>query len=476
MCFDPRLRPLKMHNEETMNGAVSGSPMVDSAAMRHLPSPAATFLPELFHILSDRRITYCVMGNTRVLPEIPENDIDIVCAPGERPALIGAFEALVERYGGYVAQVLQHESTATYHVAYLPLPQNRSAYVKLDLCTDYLVAGRKLLSAEWILQDREKSAAGFYTAAPDREFTYYLLKKLGKAKADGAALEHLSALLLRDSGGCRAALARCWPPASADLIARALAAKDWSPIAAARPLLQRQVRTRLPRRNLALVLAEWSRLLSRLLRPTGFVISVLGPDGSGKSTVLAGLVPRLSALGRRTARFHLKPPIAGRESEGGVVVDPHGQRPRGPVMSILKLLYLVFAYNLGWLVSVWLPRLRSGLIFFDRYYHDILADPRRYRNGAPGWVVRTLGRLIPTPDLFLVIDVAPEAVRARKSEVSAQEGIRQFSAYRALCAELPNAHLIDGNVPAEAVIAQCESRVAQAMARRLSGRGFHVPR
>jgi thymidylate kinase len=114
------------------------------------------------------------------------------------------------------------------------------------------------------------------------------------------------------------------------------------------------------------------------------------------------------------------------------------------------------------------------MIFFDRYYHDHLADPRRYRSGAPKWLVRLVGRLIPMPDLFLVMDVLPEAARQRKAEVSAEESARQFGAYRALCAELPNAHLIDANRSPGEVASQCEGVVVRAMAARLQGRARHA--
>ena len=114
------------------------------------------------------------------------------------------------------------------------------------------------------------------------------------------------------------------------------------------------------------------------------------------------------------------------------------------------------------------------MIFFDRYYHDVLADPRRYRSAAPQWLARLAGRLIPAPDLFLVLDVDPSTARSRKSEVSVDESERQFHAYRSLCRELPNAFLIDANAAPTQVAAQCEGVVVRAMAMRLQKRAKHV--
>ena len=199
----------------------------------------------------------------------------------------------------------------------------------------------------------------------------------------------------------------------------------------------------------------------------GFVTAILGPDGSGKSTVLSKILPRTANLGQETWQFHLWPRGDRQARQRAPVTAPHSLPPRGLASSTLKLLFLAWRYNAGWLAAVFKPYRRSAMIWFDRYYHDMLADPKRYRMGAPAWLVRLVGRLIPKPDLFLILDVRPEVARARKSEVSEAESQRQFHAYRALAKELPNAVLIDANGSSEEVAAACERAVVAAMARRL---------
>ena len=36
---------------------------------------------------------------------------------------------------------------------------------------------------------------------------------------------------------------------------------------------------------------------------------------------------------------------------------------------------------------------RSNFVIFDRYFHDVLVDPRRYRYGGPSWYAKFLARM-----------------------------------------------------------------------------------
>jgi thymidylate kinase len=466
---------LKVQISKPLTGVQQYPETIDRANMTQPYTTDSALLTEFFNALDERSIPYCVVGDVSGLPQIPENDVDIVCATDSVPALTGLIASFATRHGGRIAQMLRHESAATYYVLHFPIAEGRCAFLKLDICSDYVVGGRLFLDAAWLLEGRAPAAGkSFFTAAPAREFAYYIMKKIAKGFADTSALRHLSDLVSRDLDGCRAVLNRYWTKDSAQRIEAAIVAKQWSDLEPVLSALRRELAEHLPPQSLSLALAEIGRRMWRVLEPTGFVVAVLGPDGAGKGTLLATLLPRLSALGRQTFRFHLTPPIWSSPLSTAVVDDPHARPERGGFTSALKLFYLAFVYNIGWLNSVWLARRQSGMIFFDRYYHDHLADPRRYRSGAPKWLVRLVGRLIPMPDLFLVMDVLPEAARQRKAEVSAEESARQFGAYRALCAELPNAHLIDANRSPGEVASQCEGVVVRAMAARLQGRARHA--
>ena len=122
---------------------------------------------------------------------------------------------------------------------------------------------------------------------------------------------------------------------------------------------------------------------------------ILGPDGVGKSSVIAGLLIRLEAAGWKARMRHLKPHgvarLLGRPM--GIVVDPHAKAPRGALISLIKIVV--------WLAEEWCEVIfreeRGTCTICDRYYHDLLVDPRRFRFGAPLGTAAWIGRLMPQP-------------------------------------------------------------------------------
>jgi hypothetical protein len=85
---------------------------------------------------------------------------------------------------------------------------------------------------------------------------------------------------------------------------------------------------------------------------------------------------------------------------------------------------------LGWLPRIALPRRRTTLVVLERGYADTTVDPRRYRLSTPAWVAHAFARLLPQPDLTLVLDAPADVIRARKPELSPAEVERQLAVWR----------------------------------------------
>ena len=165
------------------------------------------------------------------------------------------------------------------------------------------------------------------------------------------------------------------------------------------------------------------------------LVAVLGCDGSGKSTVIEQAGTRLKPEFAGVCCLHLRPHLRTRRKDQRAADDPHGAPPRGWLASCLKLFYFALDYNLGHLIKVRPHLRRSALVLFDRYCHDLLIDPRRYRYGGPMGLARLLARLVPQPDLWVVLDAPEHTLLARKREVAVDELRRQRRAYRAFAAE-----------------------------------------
>lgn len=194
-------------------------------------------------------------------------------------------------------------------------------------------------------------------------------------------------------------------------------------------------------------------------------IALFGPDGSGKSTLANRLAESMTCGAEVIEVRHLKPEIffKSRRTEVGPVTTPHGKPSRSGITSIAKVLV--------WALELWLDRMkprRSGvtLTIWDRYYHDLLVDPIRYRYGASIGFARFVGRFVPQPDVFLFLDAPAEVLRSRKQEVTIEETARQLVAYRHLASSFKNAKIIDVDRFLDVIVDEARAAIIRVMASR----------
>jgi len=409
-------------------------------------------------LLDRSGVPYCLLHGRERLGESATPDVDLAILPQD----LGRVEELLfSLKNSCCVQLLQHESTGFYFVL-AAVDGQTIRFLRLDLATDYRRNGRLFMNAAELLSGRQLRDS-IWVASPEVEFSYLLIKKVLKGNISPFQLERLQ-LLANQLGSSACAMAvRYFGIGRAKAILAWLGRRDWNSLEANLPSLRRSLRRLALRRDPLSWLRYWLPELRRIWRrwryPAGLFVAVLGPDGSGKSTLIRRVPVAVGQAFRRSDAYHLRPGFLPAAESKGTVNDPHAEPPRSKLASVLKILYLTLDYWLGYLLRV-RPRLaRSSLVLFDRYYYDIFADPRRYRYRGPGWLLRLAGKLVPKPDLCLVLDVPAKVLLGRKQEVPLAEAERQRAAYRRLAAELPNTILLDGR-PAEETV---EIEAAEAM-------------
>jgi thymidylate kinase len=198
-------------------------------------------------------------------------------------------------------------------------------------------------------------------------------------------------------------------------------------------------------------------------------IVILGPDGAGKSSVIHEVMDKLNRGDRVVKMRHLKPRLAFPQHvvPGAIVIDPHSKPPRSALTSLAKIFV--------WLMEEWYVNLlqdkKETLLICDRYYHDLLVDPKRYRYGGPRWAARMIGALMPRPDLWMLLDAPTEVLRERKQEVPPEETTRQRQAYLAFVRSQRNHVIIDASQSLHKVISDVENAITGALIEDVGKRG-----
>lgn len=229
---------------------------------------------------------------------------------------------------------------------------------------------------------------------------------------------------------------------------------------------------------------SWGRLkrrfysFIRLFSPPGYIVAVLGTDGSGKSTVINRVTPILNeAFHKGVKCYHLRPhwlPDLGvlsekrkQEDKPSVSSHPHASKPSGFAGSIVRWGYYLVDYSLGYFLKIWRYRLtKSQVYIFDRYYYDYYIDQRRLCVYLPKWVVRMGEWLVPTPDVILCLGGKPEIIYERKPETSLAEVKRQVDDLKAFCERHRRAVWIDTTQTVELSVKDTMTAIHGCMAKR----------
>jgi len=212
-------------------------------------------------------------------------------------------------------------------------------------------------------------------------------------------------------------------------------------------------------------LARWVMGIRSHLNPPAPWVVLLGLDGSGKSTVLAALetifsppaFPETRIISRHPGflydRLLQVKPSSHHSDDGPIAIEHYGKPSHGAIKSVGKLGILALDWFAGYWGQLVHQRAKGHLILFDRHFFlDIAIDPLRYRYGGPLWFAHLMGRLLPKPNLVILLDAPIEVLQNRKQEISFEEATRQRAAYLELIQEWPNSHIIDVSKPLEHVI------------------------
>lgn len=452
-----------------MDDAAASEPIADNKDM----------FAQLLRSFDTANMPYCILAGYDQYPQHIASDIDFMVPEAWNARLPGIIAGVAAATGAQLIQALPHETSATYYV----LARLRGAtltYLHPDSSSDYRRDGRLWLQADAMLANRRRHAQGFWIPSAADAFVYYLIKKIDKGQLNASQAAELTARYAEDPETCTQRLYELLPPTEAGVVhnavvrAHAFDTPVWKQVQRHLPDLRQTMHERAAvpswSARVRQQLRDLQRVLKRCLQPTGLRIVFLGPDGSGKSSVITQVSSQMAQAFRRVEYRHLRPGRLAQNTQAKTVTDPHAEAVRGQLGSIAKLLHFWAGYVTGSLFWLYPRYLRSTLVIFDRYYQDLLADPVRYRYAASLKLASLLGRALPQPDLVFILDAPAEVLQARKQEVPLAESARQRAAYVALATEFRRASVIDASQPLEQVVHDILSQITAFLEQRTSRR------
>ncbi len=374
-------------------------------------------------------------------------DIDLLVHPDDVRRMDDVLHPI-----GFARLMTWRHGDHRFHIAY---DETHDRWVKLDTVSRFAYRSGRQLPDRMVgsALARRTRVGGAWRLSPDDEFWALILHcLLDRGSVATRHLVRLGALAEQEpKGPLREALAV--PDVAAAAVAGARAG-DGATLAALRDSIGTNLaRPPLGRRLWRGGLGVMTPVLKAVVRP-GINVVVLGPDGSGKSTLVRSLPGTL--------------PLPVRTYYAGL----YGERMQALTSTRVPGVALASQLAVAWgaYLSSSLQRRLGRVTVFDRYGYDALlapsgAQPSRKRRIRRGLV----GGLVPRPDLILVLDAPAARLHGRKAEHDLESVEHRRAAYRQLAGKLSAraaTELIDTTVERGAVRRRATALIWRAFSDR----------
>ena len=433
----------------------------DTAAARVQPTPAGwedsltgRFLRALFAAYEQASVRYVVLRNYERFPADFGKDVDLVVHPEDRQRS----HAIMRRVATQMSLYLTARAKRSTHVTYYLLPapvDGTERGVLIDVRTDLVHHGLCYLAGEVVIESRQRYE-DFYIPSPAIESLGILLHCVIDAghirPSYGKRLRELAV------GEREEFLRAATRMVGEDLAARLADAVESGAPEAALMLRGALLRTRMRRdprgvgRWLGARAGAVGDRVRGWIRPRGQLIVLVGPDGSGKTTMSQLVRGRFEATRIPVSSVYLgaQKPLLPTRRLSQTLHRRFGNRPAvKPVKDVNRrqrirgLVHIMADKWLRYLVQIRPALARGEVVVLDRYFYDL----RTFLHPLvrQPWFEWLMMHLIPEPAVMFCLQADPAVIAARKNELTTAETARQIELFRGLKRWVENFHEISAD-------------------------------
>lgn len=358
--------------------------------------------------------------------------------------------------------------------------------IKIDLLDGFVFRGAQIFHFRDLLSHARREENFVIPSAIDDAVMLWIKPLLTGGIVKPNYVADIERAARNDPASFRAVLERIMSRKWADLAWSKIAAGDIHGTIKMKPALRRSAWGRALRRSPLVTLRNtghhiFSEIMRRCRRPSPALLCVVGPDGVGKSTFIEHLASGLAELQVKDPdailvqhfRPHILPNLnellTGKPEVISEFNNPHSAAPASFPSSLVRVTYYWIDYVLGYWMKLRSRLLRGRTIIFDRYFYDIIVDPRRSRLSLPGWISRLYLAVTPKPDLVFFLDADADVIYARKQELPPEEIARQLQAYRELARRYPTRFVrLDARQQPETIVREAMRALVERAYRRIN--------
>lgn len=385
-----------------------------------------------FKFLNKNYENYAVLGNLSRFPKKIDSDVDIYIDFKNINEIIKIVKNFALQQNLKISNIFFHEYNSIYFVLTKKV-KNNYFNICIDVCNYYTYNGRDIINFSNLKKRKVKiKSTYYYTLSNHENLFYYFTKKILKGDINKVNFKFIK------KNKKKLLLNKNFDLSQKKEILSVLRSKNYNIILRKTYLFKKTI---LKNKKFKIV-NEINRIIDRFKHKTGYHISFLGIDGSGKSTQIIKFNNEfLNNCFRKITHYHLYNIKHKNDLKKNVPYN----KSYGFILSFFKIIFLFFKFTKFYLIDIYLLKLKSTLIVSDRNHYDVMIDPLRYGITRHIFFLNYLFNLFPKPDLLFYLKPTIKSAYTRSNELSKKQIAINLKKYESFLKKKKDVIFINAN-------------------------------